>query len=146
MKNKVAVVLMGVLVLLAASARAQPGQGQGGRGGGIHYGMMWDASAITTRAGEVTGVETYTPGKGGRTYGLRLILKTDKATLPVILGPGWYTEPQHFAFAPRDQVEIKGSRITIQGEPTLIAAQVNQGGKILRLRDNRGFPLWAGPK
>ena len=112
----------------------------------MHYGMMWDAKAITTVTGEVTGVEKYTPGRGGSSYGLRLTLKTDKETLPVILGPGWYIEQQHFAIAPQDRVEIKGSLIPIQGQPTLIASEVSGGDKVLKLRDKRGLPLWAGPK
>ena len=48
----------------------------------------------------------------------RLTLKTEKETLHVILGPSWYIEQQHFAVAPKDQVEIKGSRIPIQGQST----------------------------
>ena len=82
MKIKLSLVIMGCLVMLAASSWAQPGKGQGGRGGGMHYGTMWDASSVTTVSGEVTAVEKYTPGRGGSSYGLRLTMKTDKETLP----------------------------------------------------------------
>jgi len=141
----VILVIMGCLVMLTASSWAQPGSGPG-RGGGMHYGTMWDAGAVTTVSGEVTAVEKYTPGRGGSSYGLRLTLKTDKETLPVILGPASYIEAQHFAVAPTDRVEIKGSRISIQGQPTIIAAAVKKGDQVLRLRDDQGLPLWAGPR
>lgn len=137
---------MGCLVMLATSSWAQPGKGPGGRGGGMHYGTMWDASSVTTVSGEVTAVEKYTPGRGGNSYGLQLTLKTDKETLPVILGPAWYIEQEHFAVAPKDRVEIKGSRMLIQGQPTIIAAEVKRGDKILNLRDDKGMPLWTGPR
>jgi len=146
MKVKLGLAMMGCWVLLAASAWAQPGMGPGGRGGGMHYGTMWDASSVIAVSGEVTAVEKYTPGKGGNSYGLRLTIKTDKGTLPIILGPGWYIEQQHFAVAPKDQVEIKGSRIPIQGQSTLIAAEVKKGDQVLKLRDDQGIPLWAGPR
>jgi hypothetical protein len=130
------------LVLVAASAWAQPG----GRGGGMHYGTMWDANSVTTVSGEVTAVEQYTPGRGGSSYGLRLTIKTDNETLPIILGPGWYVEQQRFSIAPKDKVEIKGSLISIQGQSTLIAAEVKKGDQMLKLRDDKGIPLWIGPK
>jgi hypothetical protein len=117
-----------------------------GGGQGLHYGMMWDAKTVETVSGEVVAVDRYNAGRGGRSYGLRLTLKTDKETLPVILGPSWYVEQQHVTIAPKDRVEIKGSRIALQGRPALIAAEVNLGGKILRLRDDRGLPLWAGQR
>jgi hypothetical protein len=133
-----------ILVLLLVNASwAQPGMG---RRGGVHYGMMWDANSVMTVAGEVTGVEKYTPGRGGTAYGLRLTLKTDKATLPVVLGPAWYIEQQHFAIAPKDQVEVKGSRLLIQGQPTLIAQEVKKGDQVLKMRDDKGVPVWTGPR
>ncbi|OGP70218.1 MAG: hypothetical protein A2Y80_07835 [Deltaproteobacteria bacterium RBG_13_58_19] len=136
-------VVLTVVLVLAPFSWAQPGPG---RGGGMHYGMMWDAKTVETVKGEVTSVDKYTPGRGGQSYGLRLTLKTDKETLSVILGPAWYIEQQHFAVAPRDQVEIKGSRIPIQGQAAIIAAEVKKGNQMLRLRNDNGIPLWAGPR
>jgi hypothetical protein len=132
-----------VSLLLANASWAQPGMGQGG---GVHFGTMWDAGSVSTVSGEVTAVEKYTPGRGGSSYGLRLTVKTDKETLPVILGPAVYIEQQHFAIAPKDTVEVKGSRLTIQGQPTVIAAEVKKGGQTLKLRDDKGVPLWLGQR
>jgi len=141
--------IFGALSLMMLStgsgAWAQPGMGPGG-GPRMHYGMMWDASAVTTVSGEVAAVEKYTPGRGGSSYGLRFTLKIDKETLPVILGPAWYVEQQHFAIAAKDQVEVKGSRLSIQGQPTIIAQEVKKGDKVLKLRDDKGMPLWTSPR
>jgi len=117
-----------------------------GNGPRMHYGMMWDAKTVETVSGEVVSVDKYIPGRGGTGYGLRLILKTEKETLPVILGPSWYIEQQHFAIAPKDKVEVKGSRLEIQGQPTIIAAKVKTGDKVLELRDDKGAPRWSGPR
>ena len=146
MKVKLGLVIMGSLVMLAANSWAQTGRGPGDRGGGIHYGMMWNARTVTTVSGEVTSVEKFTPGRGGPSHGLRLKVKTDKESLPIILGPAWYIEQQHFSIAPQDRVEVKGSRVTIQNRPTVLAAEVKKGDKVLKLRDDQGIPLWTRPR
>jgi len=132
-------------LLLVNASWAQPGMGQGS-GPRVHYGTLWDGKTVATMKGEVVSVDKYVPGRGGTTYGLRLTLKTDKETLPVILGPVWYIEQQHFAIAPKDQVEVKGSQLSIQGQPTLIAQEIKKGDKILKMRDDKGSPLWGGPR
>jgi len=145
MKVKLGLAIMGCLLMLASASWAQSGRGQGGRGG-MHYGMMWDAETVETFTVEVVSVDKYTPGKGGMGYGLRLSVKTDRETLPVFLGPGWYVEKQDVKIAAKDKGEVKGSRVTIQGQPTILAAQVKKDGKTLELRDANGVPVWAGPR
>jgi hypothetical protein len=73
-------------------------------------------------------------------------LKTDKETIPVFLGPAWYIEEQRIKFEAKDKIEVKGSRMSIQEQPTIIAQEVKKGDKVLRLRDDKGAPLWIGPK
>lgn len=76
--------------------------------------------------------------------GVHLIVKTEKETIDVHLGPGWYIENQDVKIMPADKVEVKGSRITFQGKPVIIAAEVKKGEETLKLRDENGFPVWAG--
>jgi hypothetical protein len=45
---------------------------------------------------------------------------------------------------PKDLVEVTGSRLTFQGKPALIAAEVRKGEEMLKLRDDSGYPVWAG--
>jgi hypothetical protein len=112
----------------------------------MHYGTMWDANSVTTVSGVVAAIEQYIPGRGGSSYGLRFTLKTGKETLPIILGPASYVEQQQFAIAPQDTVEVKGSRLSLQGQDTIIAQEVKKGDQVLKLRDPKGAPLWSGPR
>jgi hypothetical protein len=41
-------------------------------------------------------------------------------------------------------VEVKGSRITFEGKPAIIAAEIKKGEETLKLRDENGFPVWSG--
>jgi hypothetical protein len=62
----------------------------------------------------------------------------------VHLGPGWYIENQDVKIAPKDSIEVKGSRIILDGKPAIIAAEVKKGDDVLVLRDVSGFPVWSG--
>lgn len=146
-KTGTIITMIGILSLLMAVAGwAQPGMGVGGGGPRVHYGTMWEPKTVETLSGEVVAVDSYVPGRGGTSYGLRLSLKTDKETIPVVLGPVWYIKEQHIKFAANDKVEVKGSKLPIQGQPTIIAQEVKKGDKVLRLRDDQGAPLWTGPR
>lgn len=94
-------------------------------------------------SGEVVSIDHRAPVKG-MYYGIHLTVKTAKETISVHLGPGWYIENQDVKIEPKDKVEIKGSRVTFEGKAVIIAAEVTKGGEILRLRDENGFPAWAG--
>jgi hypothetical protein len=140
---------MSILVLIVATAAwAQPGmrpgsgQGRGWRAGDP-YSRMYNLKTVETLSGEVVNVEKFTPGRQ-MSYGVHFTLKTAKEAIPVHLGPSWYMEKQGMAFAPGDKVEVTGSRITYEGKPTIIAAEVKKGGQILKLRDASGVPAWAG--
>jgi len=137
---------MGMMILILTGASWEQPQCVGIGGSGRHYGMMWDAKTLVTLSGEVISVDRYTPGRGGGSYGLSLTVKTDKETLPVILGADWYVEKQNVKIEPKDKVGIKGSRVMLQDQPTILAAEVKKGDKILKLRDDKGVPLWAGPR
>jgi hypothetical protein len=141
------VAMIGILLLLMAVAGwAQPGMGPGGGGPRRHYGMMWEPKTVETLSGDVVALEKYIPGRGGTSYGLRLTLKTGQKTIPVVLGPVWYIENKHIKFDVNDKIEVKGSKMMIQGQPMMIAQEVKKGDKVLRLRDDNGFPLWGGPR
>jgi hypothetical protein len=100
----------------------------------------YDPKTVETIQGKVVSVEK-TPSKG-RSYGIHLILQTDKETIPVHLGPGWYVEKQTPRIEPNDTVTVTGSRVTVGAKPAIIAAQVKKGNDILKLRDENGIPTW----
>jgi hypothetical protein len=118
-------------------------KGSGVWGSGTQYSRMYDPKTVETIAGEVISVDRITPWKGMH-YGIHLMVKTDKETISVHLGPGWYIENQDMKFEPKDRVEVRGSRITFEEKPAIIAAEVKKGEEILKLRDENGFPVWSG--
>jgi hypothetical protein len=138
-----ALVVVGLLAYrdTLAQQRGMMWRGSGGWGPGTPYGRMYDAKSVETITGEVEKVDIITPGKG-MSYGVHMIVKTDKETIPVHLGPGWYIENQDVKILPKDKVEVKGSRVTFGGKPAIIAAEVKKGDELLTLRDNNGFPAW----
>jgi hypothetical protein len=103
---------------------------------------FYDPKTLETIAGEVVSVDLVTPMKG-MSQGVHLAVKTEKETLDVHLGPSWYLENQDVKLVPKDQVEVKGSRVTVAGKPALIAAEVKKGDGVLVLRDEKGFPAWS---
>lgn len=141
------IVMISIFSLLYISQSfAQQGmqwRGGGGWGTGAPYNRMYDPKTVETISGEVVSVDIITPMKG-MCYGVHLMVKTDKETISVHLGPGWYIENQDTKIEPKDKVEVTGSRITLDGKPAIIAAEVKKGEELLKLRNKKGFPFWSG--
>jgi hypothetical protein len=113
------------------------------RGPGSAAGRGYDPRTVETVTGEVASVETIPAGKG-RSGGVHLMLKTDRETVPVHLGPAWYVEKQKPRIERGDEIQVEGSRVTYGGKPAIIARQVKKGGETLTLRNAAGVPSWAG--
>lgn len=138
----------GAILFTAITSFAQPRpgmmwRGSGGWGPGTPYNKMYDPKTVETITGEVTSVGRITPNKG-MAAGIHMNVKTDKETVSVHLGPSWYLENQDVKIEPKDKVEVKGSKVTFGGKPAIIAAEVKKGDETLKLRDDNGFPVWAG--
>ena len=135
-----------LILLLATESFAQKmigWKGSGGWGMGSSYGKMYNPKTVETISGEVLSVDKITPVKG-MSYGIHMTVKTDKKTISVHMGPGWFVENQDIKILPKDKVEVKGSRGTFEGKLFIIAAEVKKGDDILMLRDENGFPAWSG--
>ncbi len=144
-QNLVIPVMVILSLLLAAVAFAQPGMGRKGKGwgAGSQYGRLYNPNTAETINGEVVSIDKITPMKG-MSYGLHLRLKTEAEEISVHLGPTWYVENQEETIAAKDQIKVTGSRVTFEGKPAIIAAQIQKGDALLVLRDETGFPSWAG--
>jgi hypothetical protein len=125
------------LMLVVASYGQQAGDVWSTKGG---YTRLYDSKTMETISGEVAAVGKYAPR--GKPDGVRFTLKTDQGPIEVILGRGSYVEQQGLKFEPQDKVTVKGSRIAVEGKPTIIAAEVTKGAKTLKLRDGNGMPVW----
>ncbi|MHC4270306.1 MAG: hypothetical protein ACYSWS_07570 [Planctomycetota bacterium] len=121
-------------------------RGKGWRGGwerGNPCCSMYNTETAEKISGEVVRVDEIVRGKN-RFYGIHLTVETDKDTVTVHLGPGWYIERQDTKIEAKDKVEITGSKISYEGKPAFIAYEVKKGDDILVLRDANGFPAWRG--
>ena len=72
------------------------------------------------------------------------MVKTDKETLAVHVGPTAYLAEKGITPAKGDTLEILGSRVTMDGASVVIARQIKRGDTTWTLRDASGRPLWSG--
>lgn len=110
---------------------------------GSAYQRLYNPATAETISGTVESVDKVVPMKG-MYWGVHIILKTDKETVPVHLGPSWYIERLDMKILKGDTIEVKGSRITFEGKPAIIAGEIRKGDQTLSLRDANGIPVWAG--
>ncbi len=146
LKTLTSVLAVFLVAALATTVFAAPWRGWRGSGGwgmGGSYQRMYNPATVETISGEITAIDRVTPMKG-MSYGVHLTVKTDKETVSVMLGPGWYIEHLDTKLAKGDMVKVKGSRITYEGKPAIVAAEVKKGDAVLKLRDDNGIPAWAG--
>lgn len=146
-KRMLSLMIVAVFVLTASLAIAGPGRwsgrGSGGWGMGTPYQGMYNPASQETIAGEVVGIEKTVPLRR-MNEGLAAMVKTEKETVIVHLGPTWYLERLDEKIGKGDQVEVKGVRTTLAGKVIILAAEVKKGDKVLILRDAAGVPVWAG--
>ncbi|MEJ2763556.1 hypothetical protein VV869_06195 [Photobacterium sp. MCCC 1A19761] len=127
----------------AAAQQGMTWHGSGGWGHHSPYGMMYDNQTLEEISGEVVSVDKI-PMMHQMHEGAHLVVKTNQETISVHLGPAWYLERQDVNIMPGDKVSIKGSRITFDDAPALIASEIRKGNKVLVLRDADGYPVWSG--
>jgi hypothetical protein len=125
------------------SQNTMNGTGSGGWGMRSPYNSLYDPKTVQTISGEVVIVEKMVPTKG-MSAGVHLVVKTSEDSISVHLGPEWFIDNQDIRIVPKDKITVKGSRITYQGKPAIIAAVVTKGNETLVLRDANGFPVWSG--
>lgn len=121
---------------LPFSVSAQMGQGRGMSSG--H--MMYDVSTVETVEGTVETIDRVSMGTH---EGVHLQVRVGDDVLPVHLGPAWFLDNQDKTVEVGVLVRILGSRITYQGAPAMIAAEISTPDDMtLILRDEAGIPRW----
>lgn len=125
--------IFSAVTLIAASAF---GQGMG------HRRMFYNQSTVTTISGTIQSVDTLT-GRRGNFQLIQLTVQDSTGTFAVNIGPAFYLEQQKISFKVGDQVEVTGSEMQFNGNDVIIAADIKEGGKTIKLRDDTGRPVWA---
>ncbi|BAU62662.1 hypothetical protein STA3757_00120 [Stanieria sp. NIES-3757] len=106
------------------------------------FNRMYNLNTVETISGEVISINAIT-SRQGMSQGVHLQLKTEQEVINVHLGPSWYLDNQNIQIQPKDKIEVTGSKVNFDGQPSLIAAQVKKGKDTLVLRDENGFPVWS---
>jgi hypothetical protein len=130
------------LSLFAGVSFAQTGKGDRGWGPGSGYNRMYNPEKVETLRGEIEKIDYFTE-RISMNRGVHIVLKTDKESISVHLGPPWYVHKLGIKLAPGDKVQVTGSRIIFNKKPAIMASEVRKGDNILKLRDESGAPAWG---
>lgn len=107
------------------------------------YNRKFDPNNIVTISGQVITEDRVTPIEG-MSEGVQLSVRTDAGeTVTVHLGPKSYLDKHRLSFMSKDSVEITGSRISLNGQPVIIATEVRKDDDVLALRSETGYPEWS---
>ncbi len=145
-KIRISLVMISIMSLIFTteifSQRGMRQKGNNGREQKSAFNKMYNPKTVETIKGEVVSIDKITPMKG-MSYGINLMVKTDKETISIHVGPAWYFDKQNFVIKAKDKIEIRGSRITFDGKPAIIAAELKEGNEVIKLRDKNGYPVWS---
>jgi hypothetical protein len=108
---------------------------------GSKFNSLFNTKTIDTVFGEIVSLDSVKPTKG-MSYGIQLIVKTKKDTVTAVLCPTWFTKCLNICLKANDKIEIEGSRVTLNNKPIMIAARIICNGIILKMRNDKGHPIW----
>ena len=101
----------------------------------------YDPKTEVTIQGTVEKVDRVSSGKMPGP-GIHLIVRSGSETTDVHLGPAAFID-KTMTFKEGDAVQIIGSKVTMMGKPAVIAREVKKGDQTLKLRNEKGVPLWS---
>ncbi len=115
----------------------------GGWGADTPYGRLYDAAKEQTISGQIVSIETSAP-MSGMAPGMQMLVQTDDGkSTRVQVGPVWYLERQDLDLKENTRVQVTGARAEIEGQPVLMARDVQFDGQVITLRDAQGMPMWS---
>lgn len=115
----------------------------GGWGADTPYGRLYDPAKEETISGQIVSLETSAP-MPGMAPGMQMLVQTDDGqSTRVQVGPAWYLERQDLNMQENTHVQVTGAQAEIDGQPVLMAREVQFDGKVVTLRDAQGMPMWS---
>lgn len=113
---------------------------------GIAYpSRMYNPNTVQTIKGEITNIQ-YVKQPSGRDDGVHLTVISRESQYEVRLGPRWFLEENNIEFFKGSEIEITGSKKTINQNLILIASKISYQNRTVILRDKYGIPMWSGKK
>jgi len=125
------------VTMLLLACFVSPAFAQGNMGAG----RLYNPNTETTAKGTVEKVSEIA-GRGNWN-GIHLNLQADGQTYDVHVGPSYYLSTSDFTFSVGDQIEVTGSKITLNSADALIAREIKKDDKVLTLRNHQGVPSWS---
>jgi hypothetical protein len=137
-------ILFAAACMLAATTAATPPPDPAVAGWerGQAYDRLYDAKLEVVVPAIVVKVEKFTP-RDGMVEGVRAQVQSRGETFWVHLAPAAWLAAQSFELAEGQQVTITGANVRIAGERVILVSKLARDGKILRLREPSGKPVWA---
>jgi DNA/RNA endonuclease YhcR with UshA esterase domain len=99
---------------------------------------MYDMSSEVKVKGAVEDVKTAADST------VHITLKSDKGLLDVAVAPEKFLKEMEITFAKGETIEVLGSRVSVDGNPLLLAREVTRNGDVMLMRDEKGKPVWDG--
>lgn len=99
---------------------------------------LYNIATESTLKGVVRAVEDYTCAVSENEIGRHLRLQTATGMVEVHLAPARVMRSQKFTFSPGDQIEVLGSKLSLQGQDSIIAREITRGNESFFIRDREG--------
>lgn len=136
-------VLAGFIILCLALTAESWGQTTSAEVKGDGPGNLYNPQSVVTVVGTVVSM-TPPQVKQGLPYLVYLTLQAKEGKITIFLGPSLYIDKLPVQIKVLDKVIVTGSKITWQGSPVILAAEVKRGKDVLKLRDPNGVAVWSG--
>ena len=104
-------------------------------------GPAFEPKTVETLEGEIVDVTRMEHGKG--IVGVHIMLKTDKESVEVHLGPACFVDNLDLKVAKGDRATVKGSRVKTMRGPAVLTQEITTNGKTTTLRTADGAPAWG---
>ncbi len=109
---------------------------------GSSYNKNFKTADMANITGTIEKVGTFHPEKGAAA-GLELKVKTDMGqTVTIQAGPSHFIKQQGLKFKKGESISITGSKTMVGNESVIMPTEITAEGKMLKLRDSQGNPLW----
>ena len=93
--------------------------------------------------GEIVDVSSK-PSQHNNWNNITIMVRSEKGTFPVVLGPSWFVEDEGGLLRQGEPVKITGSIISEHGKIYMIAKEVKIRDHKIELRDSNGYKIWGG--
>ncbi len=130
--KRAAVPAIALTILLALASQVNAG-----KPGSFKY----DLATEVKIKGVITEVKDFEcPVSGG--MGAHLTLKTGDKNVLVHIALSKFLKDYDMSFEKGQEVEVLGSKVTMDGEEVILARQITRGQSTFTFRDDKGKPLW----